>query len=179
MMIKQEFEDFLDEQLEEKKVETVDFESIKRDWLVNIDHFYSLVSNLLEKYIQSGKISTSYVDYAMNEERLGSYNTKKLLLTLGQQQVEFTPIGRAIFGAQGRIDMEGASGKAMFIFTENNSKDEALSASLIINGKKSPLPTYEDKILLTWKISTPPPGREYIDINEESFFDSLMEVMNG
>ena len=30
-----------------------------------------------------------------------------------------------------------------------------------------------------WKITTPPPRIKYIDINEESFFSALMEVING
>ena len=30
-----------------------------------------------------------------------------------------------------------------------------------------------------WKISTPPPKIKYLELNENSFFDALMEVING
>lgn len=29
-----------------------------------------------------------------------------------------------------------------------------------------------------WKIATPPPRIKYIEVNEDSFFDLLMEVIN-
>ena len=116
----------------------------------------------------------------MQEDNLGSYNTKKLILIMGAKQVIFEPIGRLIFGAQGRIDMEGVSGKVKFIFTSNNSKDEAIAVSLVVNGKPANKDVQiKEKSPPIWKISTPPPHLQYIDINEESFFDALMEVVNG
>lgn len=181
MMIKQEFEDFLEEQIEKTKTAEIDWEIIKEDWVKDIENFYGLVLKLLDKYLQAGKISTSYTDYTVNEEQLGAYNTRKLLLTFGKQQIDFTPIGRCIFGAQGRIDMEGVSGKVVFIFTRHQSKDQAVSISLVVNGESSSASSKEstERVSPAWKISTPPPGRQYIDINEESFFNSLMEVVNG
>jgi len=175
-MIKQDFENFLDEQLQAKEETKTDWEKVKKDWIKNINDFYSLVENLLAEYLKSGKISLQYIDYTMYEEKLGSYATKKLLLTIGRQQVDFTPIGRLIFGAQGRIDMEGASGKVKFIYTINDSKDEAVIIS--IAGEPS-IEEDKKKKAPMWKISTPPPHRQYIDINKESFFNTLMEVVNG
>ena len=32
---------------------------------------------------------------------------------------------------------------------------------------------------LTWKIITPPPHIDYLEITEESFFEALMEIING
>ena len=130
MTTKQEFEDFLDEQIQEEEKITVDWKKIKKDWIKDIHVFYNFVNELLVRYIESGKVSIKYTTCVVHEERLGSYNAKNLILTLGQQQVNFTPIGRLIFGAQGRIDMEGTSGKVKFIFTENNYKDEAITISI-------------------------------------------------
>ena len=171
MMIKKEFEDFLDKQLYQKKERKSEWEETKNKWVKNIDIFYASIERLLEKYIQSGKISTKYINYTVYEENIGAYDTKKLILTLGQQQVYFTPIGRLIIGAEGRIDMEGTLGKVRFIYTKNTSKDEVVSPIFLEEGK--------DNIPASWKISTPPPQLHYIDINEESFLDALMEIVNG
>jgi len=36
-----------------------------------------------------------------------------------------------------------------------------------------------DGIEWAWKIATPPPRIKYIEVNAESFFDALMEVINA
>jgi hypothetical protein len=180
MAMRKEFEAFLDEQVQEEQETKTDWEKIKFDWIDSINSFYVLVEDMLGKYIKSGKVSIEYIPYIMQEDNLGSYDTKKLILTLGTKQVTFEPIGRLIFGAQGRIDMEGVSGKVKFIFTSNNSKNEAIAVSLIINGRPANNNTpIKEKLPPSWKISTPPPHLQYIDISEESFFDALMEVVNG
>lgn len=184
MDIKEEFENFLDDQQQENTKVKIDWNEIKEEWVDNVSSFFDMVERFLAKYVQNGKVTTSYNDYLMHEEDLGPYNTKKLIINLGRKRVEFVPVGRLIFGAKGRIDMEGASGKVRFIFTENESKDQALanSFSLTVNGEPvSEKNHIKDKTdsLPVWKISTPPPQLEYIDVNESSFFDALMEVSHG
>lgn len=175
-MIKQDFENFLNEQLQAKEETKTNWREVKKDWIKNIDKFYDIVEELLAEYLESGKISYQYIDHTIYEEQLGSYKARKLSLTIGQQQIDFIPIARLIFGGQGRIDLEGTSGTVKFIYTVNDSKDDAVVISILGNSNAEKDKT---EVAPVWRISTPPPHRQYIDINKESFFNTLMEVVNG
>ena len=66
--------------------------------------------------------------------------------------------------------MEGKAGKVKFLLTDKNSTKTKVQ---IYQGKPA------KNIKWAWKISTPPPAVQLLELNEESFFDALMEVING
>ena len=75
---------------------------------------------------------------------------------MGNTRIVFTPIGRIILGTLGRIDMSSDFGSVRFVVVSNDSNTK-----------------------LIWKIITPPPQVLYLEVNEESFFEALMEIING
>jgi len=72
--------------------------------------------------------------------------------------------------------MEGARGRVQFILADKDSK--GIKISISIGGEPK---TEEVKIPeWTWKIVLREPRKiSYEDLNEENFFNALMEVANG
>ena len=111
-----QFEDFLSQkEVEGRDQPVIDDEKIKEDWLAQIDKFYSLIQNFLDNYLQEGKILKEWKTIQLNEEILGEYEVQQLILKIGNTRVLFTPIGRIILGALGRIDMSSDFGSVRFI----------------------------------------------------------------
>jgi hypothetical protein len=113
-------------------------------------------------------IWNAFIPYRLNEEYLGNYETKKRHLKIASQEVVFIPIGTRLFGSKGRIDMEGSAGKVKFLLTDKNSTIPSAKIQIC-----------EENVDWVWKIATPPPTIQLLELNEESFFDALMEVING
>jgi hypothetical protein len=84
-----------------------------------------------------------------------------------------TPIGTVLIGSKGRIDMSSSAGEVKFVLVEKDSKDPFKFKKSMNDRKKS-----ANSLSLQWKISTSPPSIKFIELNEESFSDALMEVLN-
>jgi hypothetical protein len=191
MAIKQylkQFEDFLSQkEVEGRDQPVIDDEKIKEDWLAQIDKFYSLIQNFLDNYLQEGKILKEWKTIQLNEEILGEYEVQQLILKIGNTRVLFTPIGRIILGALGRIDMSSDFGSVRFIVLPKKSNKHNFVSLLENNSPNKqnldisiqPNHEHDSNMELTWKIITPPPHIDYLEITEESFFEALMEIING
>jgi hypothetical protein len=167
-MSKKDFDAFIKQHKSTEK--ETDWEARKKDWLDNINNFYSLVQKWFYDYKIQKQVTLEFVPYRLNEEYIGSYESKKLHLKIANQEIVFIPIGTRLFGSKGRIDMEGSAGKVRFLLADKHSTKPSTKVQ-IYDGDKN--------IDWAWKIATPPPTIQLIDLNEESFFDALMEVING
>ncbi len=168
-MSKKDFDTFIKkhEAIEESYI---NWNDRKTKWLNNITDFYSLVQKWLQAYKKQGKATLELIPYKINEEYIGYYETKKLYLKIANQEVVFIPIGTRLFGSVGRIDMEGSADKVKFLLADKNST---------IPKAKVQISEETKNVNWVWKIATPPPTIQLIELNEESFFDALMEVING
>jgi hypothetical protein len=178
---RKDFESFLDKQDLKKQAENQDdWVRRKNNWLRRIEKFYNIIQGLLKEYLDHGKVNINFRPLTLNEEYIGSYETEKLYLMMGHQEIVFSPVGTRIFGCRGRIDMEGSAGKVRFLLVDKASEGVSVKTRIYIDGE---IPkennTAKKEITWTWKIATPPPELMYVDLNEESFFDALMEVING
>jgi len=181
-MGKNKFEDFLNE---EDVVVAIDWDEKKEFFLEKIEEFYNQLDSFLKPY--NDKISVENVDYGINEERLGNYTVIKRILTIKGKKVTFTPIGTILIGAWGRIDMEGENGTVKFVLVPEYSGNPKIETALILNDedrrnfeeKQRKEDVEIKKAKKIWKISTPPPHIHYIDLNDETFFDVLMEIIDG
>lgn len=183
-MGKEKFEEYLKSQ-QNTQDKTIDWELKKEEWIKEIDTFLEQIKSYFEKYRDSVVIHEQSL--TINEEYLGAYEIKKLIVKFNNDTVTFTPIGRNIIGAKGRVDMEGKAGKVKFVLVGENSQSPQIMTTIITNEQEQK--EYETKIKKmdeianqeknTWKISTPPPKIKYIELDENSFFDALMEVING
>lgn len=177
------FEEFLQEE---------DTEEIKIDWsekklffIKKMENFYSQVNKFVEPYKE--KISINHEDYTINEDYIGSYQTKKMILRIKNNEIIFTPIGANLISAWGRIDMEGANGVVKFVLVPENSSVPKIETAILSTEEdklewqkqKHKISENNQKAYKVWKIATPPPNIEYITFNKETFINALMEVMNG
>lgn len=183
-MGKEKFEEYLKSQ-EKKPEKAIDWEIEKKDWIKDVENFSNQVKNYFQKY--EDKVSIEEKPLSINEEYLGAYVTKKLIIKFNNDTVTFTPIGRNIIGAKGRIDMEGKAGRVKFVLVKESMKEPQILMKVFYDESKLDKDIEEQnknnkekkKEKDVWKISTPPPKIKYLELNEDSFFDALMEVING
>jgi len=183
-MSKQEFEAILNAKAEAAKHQPqspIDWNAQKEKWISALAKFYEQMDAWLSEYVSAGKIKVEQSQIEIEEEHIGKYAVEARLLRIGEDQVVFRPIGTLLIGAHGRVDMEGPKGVVKFILTGKHSN--GIRISVTIRGEeKKPVAsghTPEQPDELVWKIATPPPKVKFIELNPDTFFDSITEVLNG
>ncbi len=169
-MSKKDLENFLNQNREDTQTH-IDWLSQRNEWLRHIEQFYDRVLKWLFRYIEQGKIQVTRRNITLTEDNIGSYDTEKLILKLANKEVSLTPIGTVLIGSQGRIDMSSSAGEVKFVLVEKDSKGPSMQ-NTEANEKSA------NSVSLQWKISTSPPSIQFIELNEESFSDALVEVLN-
>jgi len=80
----------------------------RREWIAAVKRLYQKVTGeLLAESIAQGLVTVSRVEKEITEEHLGTYRVPELVLAIGGETVRFSPKGRNIIGAQGRVDLVG------------------------------------------------------------------------
>ena len=163
-------------------IAAMDWDSERKEWLHNLDKLYKKVESLLRKYVSSGQIQLEYKPVELNEENIGSYAAKQMVLRIGRQSVVLEPIGTLIIGSKGRVDIIGPAGKAQMLLVDSKASGPASLIHVTFGvGGKPPAPPAESsrKIKWEWKIVTRPPERRFIEITQQTLFQLIMEVANG
>ncbi|MCP4347995.1 MAG: hypothetical protein GY795_21025 [Desulfobacterales bacterium] len=152
----------------------IDWEQIKTEWLENLNKLYENIKSWLEEF----DIRINYSDIELNEESLGIYNAKKMIIAISDEQILIEPVGTRIIGAKGRVDMKGKSGKITILLVPEESKGPSIKASVSVGDEKE-----EKKISIpkkwAWKLATRPPAMKYIELDGDSFSDALLEAIGG
>lgn len=183
-MSKQEFEAVLNAKADAAKQQPqtpIDWNARRDKWLSSLVKFYEQLDSWLLEYVKAGKIKVEKSKIEIEEEHVGRYTVEVRVLNIGGEQVVFRPIGTLLIGAHGRVDMEGPKGVVKFILTGKNSNGVRISVTVRGEGEKpsalTPPPEQVDE--LVWKIATPPPKVKFIELDSDSFFDSITEVLNA
>lgn len=80
----------------------------RREWIAAVKQLYQRVTDeLLARSIAQGLVTVSRVDKEITEENLGTYRVPELVLLINKETVRFSPKGRNIIGAKGRVDLVG------------------------------------------------------------------------
>lgn len=173
------FDEFLERQSKMAQPE-IDWAKKKEEWLSYLSDFYGQVEQFLQEYLSSGKIKLRYGITKIIEEYIGEYEAKTAIIDIGRNQLTLEPIGTNLIGAKGRVDMNGPNGKVKFVLVDRNASSPRILSRVWIHGEEPPSKLPEvAAVEWAWKIGTPPPNIQYIELNQESFFDTLMEVSNG
>lgn len=159
----------------------VNWENDRDEWLIRLDELYKKIESFLAKYIQSGEIKRNYRDISLNEENIGSYTARQMILRIGRREVTLTPIGTLLIGAKGRVDAIGPAGRTRFVLVNSEASRPQMKMTVSIGGKPDARPEEprSKEVGWAWKISTSAPRIEYIELTQESLFQALMEVANG
>lgn len=179
-MGKKEFDEFLSKQPPPTEPE-IDPEKEKQEWIRQIGLFYEKIGNFLDEYKASGDVQMDYLETDIPDDPIGRHSVDSLRVRIKNKEVVFEPIGTNLIGAKGRIDMAGEAGTVRFVLVEEKLGDS--KKSVIIGGEEAKsrgkAGQSSNGKQLTWKIATSPPRIQYLEMDAESFFDALMEVMNG
>jgi hypothetical protein len=119
-MAKSDFDAFVKrQQTKEPEEATLDPQEQLRQWLSYLDSLYKQITKFLESYIQNGSAKIDYQDIELNEDFIGPYLVRKMLLKIGRSTVTFTPIGTMLIGTKGRVDVKGPLGTARLTLSTN------------------------------------------------------------
>jgi hypothetical protein len=105
-----------------------------------------------------------------------------MTVKLKGDEVIFEPIGTNLIGTKGHVDMKGSAGTVKFVLVNKQSSAPRIKLTIQVSGeseKEEAKESADHEIEWNWKIATPPPRIKYIELDEDSFFDSLMEAING
>ncbi|HLW84319.1 MAG TPA: hypothetical protein VKR60_03835 [Candidatus Sulfotelmatobacter sp.] len=183
-MASKDFDEFVKRQQGGASVAAVEinWEKERDEWLAHLDRLYSKIESFLKKYVSSGQIKYEYRPIDLNEENIGSYSAKQMVLRIGRQEVDLVPIGTLLIGSKGRVDVRGPGGRAQILLVDGKVSDPRSLIHVTVGvGGKLPLPPGKRtrEIDWEWKILTRPPERRFIEITQQTFFDLIMEVANG
>ena len=92
----------------------------KRDaWIKAVEDLYGMISNQYLGLESAAVKDIVTVDRtrvkSMQEPHIGKYSIPELILTVGGEQVFFSPKGVNVVGAEGRVDVRGDRGEAILV----------------------------------------------------------------
>ena len=191
-MAVKEFDEFVKRQQETGQT---DWDREREEWLAHLDALYRDIETMLSTYISSGQIGIRYKNVELNEENLGSYQARQMILRIGRQEVDLVPAGTRFVGFKGLVEVTGSAGKASLALANKERHSTLPEVAIHIpyvlpktrqlikirneNTSDSELVAVTKKIEWAWKILPRPPGRQLVELNRESLFQLLMEVTNG
>jgi hypothetical protein len=181
-----EFDEFVKREQESAAgTASVDWDGERKEWLDYLDKLYEKIESLLHKYVSAGQIQLEYRPVELNEENIGQYTAKQMVLKIGPKSVILDPIGTLLIGSKGRVDIIGPTGKAQILLVDSKASGPGslirVRVSVVGTAKKPPAspPKPPRKIDWEWKIVTRPPERRFIEITQQTLFQMIMEVANG
>ncbi len=182
---KKEFDAFLKKE-EEKKKPQINWNSRKDEWIGFINKLYDDIHLWLNDYIITDQIKLEFNDFDIFEEAIGRYTVRELKIYIGSHIAKLTPIGTVLIGTRGRVDLTGKFGTIKFILADKDSTKPNISVRVVLESEEEEKKYQEERkklaqknVELVWKISSNPPSIRYTDLNEDTFYDSLMKVING
>jgi hypothetical protein len=163
------------------ELDLVDWAREREDWLGHLKELYDQTESFLAEYIKTGEIKVHYRDIELNEENIGSYSARQMILKIGRQEITMTPVGTLIIGAKGRVEVVGPAGRTRLLLVDGKASRPTIKVTVSIRGKPEPpaVAAAPKVIKWAWKIATSPPTIQYLELTQESLFQALMEVANG
>ena len=176
------FDDFVDRQhkVANEMEQSIDWTKELEEWQYHLEEFNRCVSNFLQKYVDQDKVKIETVTKRIHEQYIGRYEVPAIKVEIGNNRVNLDPVGTNLFGAKGRVDMNGPNGTVRFVLVPKNST----APRIVVRIQGGGVETKQDESIQevtdwVWKISTPPPNIKYIELEEGSFQTAIMEVING
>ena len=116
-----EFDEFVSrQQVGDVGEDKVNWDQERDEWLRYLDSLYNRVEGLLSQYTSSGKIQIRYKPLDLNEENIGSYTARQMILRIGRQEVDLVPVGTLFIGFKGLVDVIGSAGKASLVLANKD-----------------------------------------------------------
>lgn len=94
----------------------IDWDDRRNKYLAAVSHLYRQIEDAFREAIADKSVVVHRRPRAITESYLGTYTAEDLVLVVGNEQVRFSPRGRNIAGAAGRVDVLGERGEAILLF---------------------------------------------------------------
>jgi hypothetical protein len=94
---------------------SVDWDEHRDKYVAAVAALYAQIEAMLADAIGQKTVMVQRRAKALTENYIGTYSVDDLILLIGGEQVRFSPRGRNIAGAEGRIDVIGDRGEAILI----------------------------------------------------------------
>jgi hypothetical protein len=106
--------------LEKKKKQSagasaVDWDDRRDKYLAAVQSLYRQIEEMLAEPIRQKSVTLQRRTKQLTESFIGTYAADDLILVIGNEQVRFSPRGRNIGGATGRVDVLGERGETMLL----------------------------------------------------------------
>jgi hypothetical protein len=178
-MVKTDFDRFVEQQHKRSLDQEVNWPQKLEEWLSSLDDLYQTVEGYLSEYKRDGTVDTTYSLIDINEDYIGSYKARRLLITVGSKNITLVPVARFVIGSMGRVDIEGSAGRSRLIRVGESVTGVKVTVTILSPGDSAPKvqPPKEERIV--WKIVAPPPRMEFLALSKDSFLTTLIEVSNG
>ncbi len=89
---------------------------MRQHWIRSVGALYrDIESEFLASLIKDNVVIISRRPKTLFEEALGEYKIDDLIIKIGDEVAVFSPKGRLVVGAQGRLDLEGNRGVVTFV----------------------------------------------------------------
>ena len=94
---------------------TIDWDERRDKYLAAVEELYHQIETILAEPIAQQSVTPQRRPKQLTESYIGTYSVDDLILLIGNEQVRFSPSGRNIVGAIGRVDVVGESGEATLL----------------------------------------------------------------
>lgn len=177
---KSDFDAFVKAQQKSAQDAAIDWNKVRDEWLVHLDALYKKIEELLGDYVKSSQILLRYQDVQLNEEDIGTYSARRLIIKIGGKEIVLEPVGTLLIGTKGRVDVTGPAGSTRIMLVDKDAARPRVRVTVQVNPKSPSIPEPDDKpVDWVWKLVTSPPTIRYIDLTQESLFRALLEVGGG
>ena len=106
---------FLKKQKQSEAVAGVDWDERRDKYLADVKNLYDQIEKMLVEPIGQKSVTLQRRPKQLTENYIGTYTIEDLILVIGNEQVRFSPRGRNIVGAAGRVDVVGERGEVALI----------------------------------------------------------------
>lgn len=111
--------DLLDKKRKQSQAATcVDWDDRRTRYLQAVDDLYTRIEGFLVGPIEDGAVKAQRRPKNLTEPHIGTYSADDLILFFGDERVRFSPRGRNILGAEGRVDVLGERNEAILILRD-------------------------------------------------------------
>jgi hypothetical protein len=93
----------------------IDWDERRKKYVAAVDDLYRQIETILAEPIGQNTVKLDRRKKDLTENYIGTYSIDDLILLIGDEQVRFSPRGRNIAGASGRVDVLGERGEGTLI----------------------------------------------------------------
>ena len=106
---------FQKKQRQSRTAASIDWDDRRDKYLAGVQDLYHQIEVLLAEPIRQKTVTLRRRPKQLTESYIGTYTADDLILVSGDEQVRFSPCGRNIAGAVGRVDVVGERNEATLI----------------------------------------------------------------